>query len=127
MGASPNKIPTVESVDGGRWFNFVEGQSNAPAFHGGCTIGRIDRAAGPSIAYPTAGKLHAIVGAAFKAVTESDLTAIDAAFAMLNTAPGAGSFPDVKPSEWWDAKASAEKFAWCAVIADKFHAMLEAA
>lgn len=123
MGASPNKILTVEfnTASGAKWISFVEGQGDSPASHAGCSIGRIDHAAGASVAYPSLGRFYEVIGGAFQAITASDFTAIDDAFAGMDTAPGDGPWPAVKPSDWWDAKTATEKAAWCAIIVDKLH------
>ena len=48
MGAAPNKIPGGEAMaDGSRWVCLTAGQAGVG--HSGCSLGRIDRAAGESV------------------------------------------------------------------------------
>ena len=116
MGAAPNKIPGGEVMsDWSRWVCLTAG--HAGVGHSGCSLGRVDRAAGDSAWRATTRRRCELYLAA-----DTSQAALDAYMATLTTAPSSGPWPGVVPATWWAGLTSAERAEWRdAILEDTRH------
>jgi len=116
MGAAPNKIPGGEAMaDGSRWVCLTAGQAGVG--HSGCSLGRIDRAAGESVWRGTARRKAELYLAA-----DTSQAALDTYMATLTTAPSGGPWPGVVPATWWAGLTATERADWReAILEDGRH------
>ena len=122
MGASPNKIVHRHMFDGEPWLELVLG-IGADGVHYGCTLGRcwspdVADSSKRAAARGTARRWLAVYTAALDVEEGEPLSALDAEFAALTSAPSAGPWPGVTPAAWWAGLSTEHRAAFGRAIVD---------